>query len=243
MKQSKEFLNLPVMSMTEGKSVGITQAFVIDANTRKAVDLIVKTKDWYTGVKFIPVEQILGVGKDALMIERSNNIIPYRNVQSSDNLLKEDISIIGATIISSEGIKKGKVVEYLLDDSYSIIKLLAVNETNDNFEIDINDVSVISKEYVILKKEQDTTDETNELNNTNMEADKNIDTNASKNIEKEIDQFVLFHEKAFLKEPFQFGKKTLGKGTPITKALLREVLQCDKKKFEELISNYIEDKQ
>lgn len=233
MRQSNEFFNLPVMSMTEGTSVGITKSFVIDANTRKAVALIVKTTDWYTGVKFIPVEQIAGVGKDALMIERVSNIIPYRNIQSSEELLKEDIIIVGATVISSDGIKKGKITEYVLDDTYNIVKLLAVDEAHTDFEILINDVSVISKEFVILNKIKEDIEDIPKPNKFENKVD-------GKKIEEMISNVFDCYDKPLISQDCQFGDKKFFKGTPVTKALLKDIAQKNPLELEDLIANYIE---
>lgn len=105
-RKSKDFLNLPIISCSEGITVGTTVKFLINATEKKVSSIIVSDDEYYKGVKLLPVNLILGVGNDALVINKSSNIVPYTNIATAEDLLKEQIDIISSVVINNHGKKK-----------------------------------------------------------------------------------------------------------------------------------------
>lgn len=48
MKESKEFLNLPVITTKEGNIIATTMKFLLNADEKKAVAVTVKSNKYYT---------------------------------------------------------------------------------------------------------------------------------------------------------------------------------------------------
>ena len=149
-RKSKQFLNLPIITCNEGITVGKTVKFLINATEKKVSSIIVNDEEYYKGVKLLPVNLILGVGNDALVINKSENIVPYTNIATAEDLLKEQIEIISSIVINNHGIKEGIVDEFEIDEGYNIVNII-INKDDNLFSIPINKVKVFGKNLTIIE--------------------------------------------------------------------------------------------
>ena len=53
-KSSAEILGLPVISITEGRELGISKTLVVDARRGAVAAITIEDEDWYRGVKLLP---------------------------------------------------------------------------------------------------------------------------------------------------------------------------------------------
>ena len=75
MKKSVDILGLPVISITEGRELGMSKTLLIDAPNRVVAAVTIEDEDWYRGVKLIPYDNVIAVGEDAVTINNSENIL------------------------------------------------------------------------------------------------------------------------------------------------------------------------
>ncbi len=78
MKKSVHILGLPIISITEGKELGISKSLVIDAAKGMITALVIEDEDWYRGVKILPYTSVIAIGDDAITITSSESIFIYR---------------------------------------------------------------------------------------------------------------------------------------------------------------------
>ena len=223
-KKSNDFLNLPIMSCNEGKNIATTKKFLIDSSTKKAVALIVQDDEYYKGIKILPVDLIIGVGKDALIINSTKNIVPYTNISTAEELLKLQINIINTVVINKHGEKVGIVKEFELDDNYNIINIIVENNSNIS-SISINQITVFGKNYTIIDDDID--------NNTIIEKE-NI-TQIPEKQDIDLEQYFVFIDSAFKKD-FNIGNKIYSKGTIFTNEILNEISSLAPDKLIELVN-------
>ena len=102
MKTSAEILGLPVISITEGRELGMSKTLLIDAPNRVVAAITIEDEDWYRGVKLIPYDNVIAVGEDAVTINNSENILTLDAAGDFETLLDDNIRVIGtkATIQS-----------------------------------------------------------------------------------------------------------------------------------------------
>ena len=74
MKKSVEILGLPVISITEGRELGMSKTLLIDARNGLVAAITIEDEEWYRGVKLIPYESVIAIGDDAV------NGIPYERI-------------------------------------------------------------------------------------------------------------------------------------------------------------------
>ena len=95
MKKSTQILGLPVISITEGRELGMSKTLLIDAKNGAVAAITIEDDDWYRGVKLLPYDSVIAVGEDAVTITNSENILTLEDAVDFENLLDENVRIIG----------------------------------------------------------------------------------------------------------------------------------------------------
>ena len=95
MKKSVEILGLPIISITEGRELGMSKTLLIDAKNGTVAAITIEDEDWYRGVKLIPYESVIAIGDDAVTVTNSENILTLDDAGDYEQLLDDNIRIIG----------------------------------------------------------------------------------------------------------------------------------------------------
>ena len=80
-KRSVEILGLPVISITEGRELGMSKTLLIDAKNGQVAAITIEDEDWYRGVKLLPYSSVIAIGHDAVTITNSET----SGVKTGDN--------------------------------------------------------------------------------------------------------------------------------------------------------------
>lgn len=235
-RKSKDFLNLPIISCSEGITVGTTVKFLINATEKKVSSIIVSDDEYYKGVKLLPVNLILGVGNDALVINKSSNIVPYTNIATAEDLLKEQIDIISSVVINNHGRKEGIVEEFEIDDEYNIVNII-INKDNNLVSIPISKVNVFGKKLTIIEN----IDKEKEIHSgvdvvsplDNLPTNPINDTNDINKIN--LSEYDIYFDSTFISD-FKVGNKTYKTGTTFNEEILNEIYNIEPNKLKDLIN-------
>ena len=250
-RKSKDFLNLPIISCSEGITVGTTVKFLINATEKKVSSIIVSDDEYYKGVKLLPVNLILGVGNDALVINKSSNIVPYTNIATAEDLLKEQIDIISSVVINNHGKKEGIVEEFEIDDEYNIVNVI-INKNSNLVSIPIGKVKVFGKKLNIVEDEDII--EKNGINISDDNIDKEKELHSDVNVVSPLDnlptnpindtndinkiniyKYDVYYDSKFISD-FKVGNKTYKKGTNFNEEILNEIYSIEPNKLKDLVN-------
>lgn len=250
-RKSKDFLNLPIISCHEGITVGTTVKFLINATEKKVSSIIVSDDEYYKGVKLLPVNLILGVGNDALVINKSSNIVPYTNIATAEDLLKEQIDIISSVVINNHGKKEGIVEEFEIDDEYNIVNVI-INKNSNLVSIPIGKVKVFGKKLTIIEDEDII--EKNGINISDDNIDKEKELHSDVNVVSPLDnlptnpindtndinkinlyEYDVYYDSKFISD-FKVGNKTYKKGTNFNEEILNEIYSIEPNKLKDLVN-------
>lgn len=250
-RKSKDFLNLPIISCHEGITVGTTVKFLINATEKKVSSIIVSDDEYYKGVKLLPVNLILGVGNDALVINKSSNIVPYSNIATAEDLLKEQIDIISSVVINNHGKKEGIVEEFEIDDEYNIVNVI-INKNSNLVSIPIDKVKVFGKKLTIIEDEDII--EKNGINISDDNIDKEKELHSDVNVVSPLDnlptnpindtndinkinlyEYDVYYDSTFISD-FKVGNKTYKKGTNFNEEILNEIYSIEPNKLKDLVN-------
>lgn len=250
-RKSKDFLNLPIISCNEGITVGTTVKFLINATEKKVSSIIVSDDEYYKGVKLLPVNLILGVGNDALVINKSSNIVPYTNIATAEDLLKEQIDIISSVVINNHGKKEGIVDEFEIDDEYNIVNVI-INKNSNLVSIPIGKVKVFGKKLTIIEDEDII--EKNGINISDDNIDKEKELHSDVNVVSPLDnlptnpindtndinkinlyEYDVYYDSKFISD-FKVGNKTYKKGTNFNEEILNEIYSIEPNILKDLVN-------
>ena len=153
MKKSIEILGLPIISITEGRELGVSKTLLIDAKNGVIAALTIEDDDWYRGVKLIPYEAIIAIGEDAVTITHSENILNLEEAGDYERLLVENIRIIGTKAITKTGRIQGKVTEVFVGEGGRIEKCEITASDNSISEVTAENISIFGKQVTVVDVE------------------------------------------------------------------------------------------
>ena len=155
MKKSVDILGLPVISITEGRELGMSKTLLIDAPNRVVAAITIEDEDWYRGVKLIPYDNVIAVGDDAVTVNHSENILTLDAAGDFETLLDDNIRVIGTKAITRTGVIQGTITEIFIGKDGSIEKCEITSPEGSTSEVTADQVSIFGKEVTVISPEGD----------------------------------------------------------------------------------------
>ena len=150
MKKSVEILGLPIISITEGRELGMSKTLLIDAKNGKVAAITIEDEDWYRGVKLIPYESVIAIGDDAVTITNSENILKLDDAGDYEALLDDNIRVIGTKAITKTGSIQGKISELFIGDDGTIEKCEITAPDGTSSEVMADQISIFGKQVTVI---------------------------------------------------------------------------------------------
>ncbi|VBB05983.1 Hypothetical protein LUCI_1194 [Lucifera butyrica] len=120
MKKSESILGLSVVSISEGSELGTVKDLVINPGEGTVAALLIDDGKWYLGAKLLPYTAIISIGEYAVTVEAGNSLLDIHDVPELEQLLAEEVKIIGTKVLTKTGQITGKVTEFIIDDAGKI---------------------------------------------------------------------------------------------------------------------------
>ena len=155
MKKRVDILGLPVISITEGRELGMSKTLLIDAPNRVVAAITIEDEDWYRGVKLIPYDNVIAVGDDAVTVNHSENILTLDAAGDFETLLDDNIRVIGTKAITRTGVIQGTITEIFIGKDGSIEKCEITAPEGSTSEVTADQVSIFGKEVTVISPEGD----------------------------------------------------------------------------------------
>ena len=155
MKKSVDILGLPVISITEGRELGMSKTLLIDAPNRVVAAITIEDEDWYRGVKLIPYDNVIAVGDDAVTVNNSENILTLDAAGDFETLLDDNIRVIGTKAITRTGVIQGIISEIFIGEDGSIEKCEITTPEGSTSEVTADQVSIFGKQVTVISPEGD----------------------------------------------------------------------------------------
>lgn len=153
MKKSVEILGLPIISITEGRELGMSKTLLIDAKNGVVAAITIEDDDWYRGVKLIPYESVIAIGEDAVTITHSDNILNLEEAGDYERFLNENIRVIGTKAITKSGRIQGKVTEVFIGEGGKIVKVEITTPEGSTNEVTSDQISIFGKQVTVVDAE------------------------------------------------------------------------------------------
>lgn len=147
MRKSKQFDSMPVISLEEGRQLGLIKGLVINSGAKKIAALIVEQKGLFGDQKFISFSKIRSVGEDVITVTHGTTAQKADNLPEIISLVKEKQKIIGARIVTEGGTMLGVVDDYYVDLTSG--KLVGLEFSGSYISGLIGGVAYLDIEYVL----------------------------------------------------------------------------------------------
>ena len=150
MKKSIEIIGLPVISITEGRELGMSKTLLIDAKNGTIAAITIEDEDWYRGVKLLPYSSVIAIGEDAVTVTNSENILTLEDAGDYEAMMDANIKIIGTKAITKSGTIQGKVVEIYVGENGKIEKCEIEARDGSLSEITSDQISIFGKQVTVI---------------------------------------------------------------------------------------------
>jgi len=130
-KSSKQILRLPVLSIEEGKKVGVVKELILNPKQGTVDFLLVEDDAPYLGLKGIPFEAVQGIGEFALTVASCSSLSPVAEINGAIDLIKKNLYLPGTRVLTRKGRLVGSISEYFVDDNTGAVvgcQLIPVND-------------------------------------------------------------------------------------------------------------------
>ncbi|OPY57753.1 MAG: hypothetical protein A4E55_01477 [Pelotomaculum sp. PtaU1.Bin035] len=144
MKNSQQILGLPVLSIEEGKQIGVVKHLVLNAERGTVDFFLVEDDTWYLGLKVISFEDVHGIGEFGLTVTGQSSLSAVSESTGVLELLKKDLRLPGIKVLSKKGRLVGSISEYIIDENTAeIIGCQLVPAGNEK------PAGIISKKFIL----------------------------------------------------------------------------------------------
>lgn len=155
MKKSVDILGLPVIDISEGNEIGTITKIVIDPAEGSVAALVIDDGKWYLGAKLLPFAAIAGLGESALTIISSNVIVSIENSPAMEQLLCNDVTVIGTKVLTKTGRIQGIVKEVLVDMTGKIMICEIEDSSGEISNLPAERVLTFGKKVLIIADENE----------------------------------------------------------------------------------------
>lgn len=238
MKASKEIKGLRIISIADGTQVGVVKDLILNPQKGSLDFFVIDQPTDYFGAKIISFSDIVGLGEFAVTIPDPQIIQDVSQNSAVQELLMQDVKVIGTKVLTKKGSLIGEVQEYLVDEETGKISAcIFISSDGNSREAASKQIITFGKELLIIDAE-DTKIQEVQLNPSNTEpieamATEQIPVEESliKSEDEAAAEFNLFEQRQL---QYFFGKtvdkdivldngEILRAGEPMTEDIIREI--------------------
>ena len=129
MRRSREYLSMPIISVSEGQQIGTVRGLIINPKSMEVAALLVDQKGFFKEQRVIPYTKVKSVGDHAITVDRISNAEKVINLPEIVSLLKDKVALINTKVITETGKVLGVVEEFYIDTK--IGKIISLEVANN----------------------------------------------------------------------------------------------------------------
>ena len=161
-----------VLSLHVGGSIGFTKSAIIDPENLNIIAYVIEGSVFKKGQgvgNILDINDVRELSREGFIVDSSDVLVNREDFLRVDEVMKLNFNLVGLKVVTKDGKKLGKVVDYTFDsNSFMIYQLIvqrpmgfaSINDPqltiNRSQIVEINDYEVIikhDKEQVKVKKE------------------------------------------------------------------------------------------
>lgn len=116
MKKTRQFMGLPVMGIEKGEELGKVYGLLVNPDTGRVDYLLLDRQMWYSELRSLTYDAVLGVGEFAVTTQNDREICPVGSMPEVVSLLEKRVQVIKAGVMTRSGELVGSITEYYIDE-------------------------------------------------------------------------------------------------------------------------------
>ncbi|GAA5512561.1 hypothetical protein Dcar01_01277 [Deinococcus carri] len=116
MIKGKELLGENIVAIDTGERVDSVRDLVFDHQANQVLGLLVDEGGWFRAARVVPFEAVRAFGEDAIMVDSAASVTTTREDGRLAEVLDSKVSLIGMTLLTTEGENLGKIADVFFDE-------------------------------------------------------------------------------------------------------------------------------
>ncbi|CAM3565730.1 PRC-barrel domain-containing protein [Deinococcus frigens] len=117
MIKGKDILGRHIVAIDSGERIDSVHDLIFDHQANEVLGLLVDEGGWFRAAKVVPFEMIRSIGEDAVMIASAEHVTTTRQDDRLADVLDSKISLIGMTLLTTDGQDLGKIADVYFDEA------------------------------------------------------------------------------------------------------------------------------
>jgi uncharacterized protein YrrD len=122
MIKGKDILGRNIVAISTGERVESVRDVIFDHQGNQVLGLLVDEGGWFHAAKAVPFEKIRSFGEDVIMISSPDDVTGTREDGRLSDALSSDVSLIGMTLLTTDGQNLGKIADVFFDESTGYVE-------------------------------------------------------------------------------------------------------------------------
>lgn len=127
MERYSEVIGLPVICVENGKKIGAVKNIIFCPKKKKLLAFLLECRSYEFSKKVVLTEDILNIGRDALIIKDESSLKDLRKTKNTDEFVDKG-EVIGLRVYSKNGEDMGIVKDVIFDYSNSSIEGVEISD-------------------------------------------------------------------------------------------------------------------
>lgn len=122
MRKGTDLLGKVIVSYETGERIARIKDIVFDQDSNQLLALLVEESGWFCDAKIIPFQEIQAIGSDAVIIASADRIIDAKKLPDVQHILKQDNSLKGTHILTTDGRNLGRMIDLYIDEATGTVE-------------------------------------------------------------------------------------------------------------------------
>jgi uncharacterized protein YrrD len=154
MKKSRDVVGLPVIELTEGRSLGRVQSLIVNPGTRRVEAMEVGERSLLkTKTKLIPFGKLRSIGTDAITLQDFDAVQNPEDYPELASLMERNL--IGSRVVTEDGTLAGTIEDFSFDPANGVMAklFLQVEKTRGYLAFSIDVVNNFGRDFIIVRED------------------------------------------------------------------------------------------
>lgn len=116
MRKGKELIGKTIVALDGGQKLDSVRDLVFDPQAGQLLALLIDEGGWFRAARVLPFTQIRSIGDDAVVVESHDAIVSASTLERVPEILADDNTLIGTTLMTTDGKNLGKLADLYFDE-------------------------------------------------------------------------------------------------------------------------------
>ncbi|MEH2314024.1 MAG: PRC-barrel domain-containing protein [Nostoc sp.] len=122
MRKGSDVIDKVVVTSDKGQKIQRILDLIFDHKRNQFLGFLVEEKGLFRDAKVIPLEEVLAIGSDAIIVKSKESVVKAHRVSAIKEILHQNIVLRGTRILTTEGLYLGGLVDLFFDEHSGLVE-------------------------------------------------------------------------------------------------------------------------